>query len=95
MRMGKNRQQLVLKEQQLVLEGQQLVLEEYQETIPSITVKIETHQDTDREEDLSSLPGCIGLHNQPEQGYVCSSCYNQTLCIATTTPTGALNGRKV
>lgn len=67
MRMGKNRQQLVL--------------EEYQDSVTEI-IRIDA---TDPDMDMGTLPGCLGFHNQPVQGYVCSSCYHQKLCRETTT----------
>ena len=74
--MGKNRQQLIL--------------EEYQDSLVTI-IRIETAKPDnalDDDMDMGGLPGCLGFHNQPEQGYECSTCYHQGLCRATTaTPT--------
>ena len=61
---------------------QQLVLEEYQDR--PVIIRVEVAAEPDTAPDLGGLPGCLGFHNQPEHGYVCSTCYHQELCRATT-----------
>ncbi|MBU4501684.1 MAG: hypothetical protein KKA79_03775 [Nanoarchaeota archaeon] len=61
---------------------QQLILEEYQDR-PVTIIRVEAAA-LDTDPDMGTLPGCIGIHNQPEQGYECSTCYHQQLCMETT-----------
>ena len=69
--------------------NQQLILEEYQDKTVTI-IRVEAAA-FDTDPDMGSLPGCIGIYNQPEQGYVCSTCYHHELCRATTaTPTATI-----
>ncbi len=79
--MGKNRHNM-----------QQLVLEDLQETEIEI-IKVDVIPDPDVDQDMGSLPGCIGIHGQPEQGYECSTCYHQQICRATT-PTATIIDEK-
>jgi len=90
MRMGKNKHNS---------SKQQLLLEEYQNMPPVtiIRVKKEAAEPTitldDNDADMGSLPGCIGYYNQPEPGFVCSTCKYQRLCRETT-PTATVTVNK-
>ena len=67
---------------------QQLILGGYQDR-PDLVIRIEAEPDIDDNTDMGSLPGCLGFYQQPEQGYVCSTCCHQELCKETT-PTPAV-----
>jgi len=67
-------------------------LEEYQDRPLVTIIRIETAKPDnalDDDMDMGSLPGCLGFYQQPEQGYVCSTCCHQELCKETT-PTPAV-----
>jgi len=74
---------------------QQLVLEEYQDRPVIIRIEAVAEPNTpDNDVDMGTLPGCLGFHNQPEQGYVCSTCYHQQLCKETTPTTTEITVNK-